>query len=231
MASFFKKALGLFVEFEEDPNKSNAGQSQEPSISSHTATTTTTSGFTPSAVPSSEPRVVMSQADMDKFEKHFEKLFDQANLPGPDYFEFWKMMETLEAHIPDEKARIAAVFASLSIQGLSKQKLIESATHYKMVLQKDKAEFERAFNQKVNAELDNRKKHIADLEKKIAANSEMIQKLTQEITASQKNIATLKSEIVMEEQKLMVNKGGYTVACEAMMKHIHDDIQKIQTTL
>ena len=224
MASFFKKALGLFVEFEEDPNKSGNGGTHTPPATAHTASNPAT--FTP------EPaRAVMSQADMDKFEKHFEKLFDQANLPGPDYFEFWKMMETLEAHIPDEKARISAVFASLSIQGLTKSKLVESATHYKGMLEKDKAEFDRAFNQRAGAELEGRKKHITDLEKKIAANSELIQKLTMEITAAQKNIATLKSEIQVEEQKLMANKGGYTVACDAMMKHITDDIQKIQTTL
>jgi hypothetical protein len=222
MASFFKKALGLFVEFEEDPNKPSQG-------TAHTSTTVRTAA-TPGL--SSEPvRVAMTQADLDKFEKHFEKLFDQANLPGPDYFEFWKMMETLEAHIPDEKARISAVFASLSIQGLTKSRLVESATHYKGLLERDKAEFDRAFSQKATAELEGRKKNITELEKKIVANSELIQKLTREITEAQGVIATLKSEIVQEEQKLLANKGGYTVACDAMMKHITDDIQKIQTTL
>ena len=218
MASFFKKALGLFVEFEE-----GSDHASEPKQSA--------SGYIPSMGAAPETKMFMSQSDLDKFEKHFEKLFDQANLPGPDYFEFWKMMETLEAHIPDEKARISAVFASLSIQGLTKQKLVESAAHYQGMIQKDKTEFERAFSMKVNTELEGRKKNITDLEKKIAANSEMIQKLTKEITEAQGAIATLKSEMVQEEHKLVSNKGGYNIACDAMLKHITEDIQKIQTIL
>jgi hypothetical protein len=215
MATFFKKALGLFVEFDEDGGK---GVNPSTSVDNTSFSRPDTKAF-------------LSQADMDKFEKHFEKLFNDANLPGPDYFEFWKMMETLEAHIPDERARIAAVFASLSIQGLTKQKLVESAGHYKVVLEKDKTEFERVFSGKIQAEVQGRQRSIQDLEKKIVTNSEMIQKLTKEITEAQGKIGTLKTEIVQEEHKLTTNRGGYNVACDAMLNKITGDIQKIQTTI
>lgn len=83
MASFFKKALGVFVEFDDAPNDTPSSGSA-PSISREI---------------SSNPA---NHAEAEKFEKYFDQLFDKANLPGPDYFEFYKMMETLEKHIPDE---------------------------------------------------------------------------------------------------------------------------------
>jgi chromosome segregation ATPase len=218
MAAFFKKALGIFLEFDEDPN---AEQNENP----QTAVNKNTSNNTTSNKPA------MNHADIDKFEKHFEKLFDQANLPGPDYFEFWKMMETLEAHIADEKARIAAVYASLTIQGMTKDKLVKSASQYKEIIEKDKLQFHSALNEKAKAELESRKGLVSDLEKKIISHSEMIQKLTKEITDAQAKIGTLNSEIVQEESKLQSIQGGYGLACDAMLSKISKDIQKIQTTI
>ncbi|HYC86964.1 MAG TPA: hypothetical protein VEB86_17145 [Chryseosolibacter sp.] len=216
MAGIFKKAMGLFVEFEEDDKNS------APSA---------TSSQTSSSTPRATPQFVMNSEDYDKFEKHFEKMFEQANMPGPDYYEFWKMMETLEAHIKDEKARISATFASLSIQGLTKDKLVETATKYKDLISMDKAQFEKVANEKSEKEIGAKRKELQQLEEMIVKHSEMIQKLTKEISESQVAMGKLKAIIAEEEGKLAKNKQGYNVACEAMMRKISEDINKIQTTI
>jgi hypothetical protein len=217
MAGIFKKAMGLFVEFEEDPDKSVPAKS--PS-SSHEPTRV-----------SAPARTTLNAEDFDKFEKHFEKMFDQANLPGPDYYEFWKMAETLEAHIKDEKARLSATYASLAIQGLTKDKLIDSANKYKELINQDKIQFEKVASEKGEKEIGHKKKELQLLEDSIVKHSEMIQKLTKEITDAQVAMGKLKTTIAEEEGKLISNKQGYNMACEAMMKKITDDITKIQTTL
>ena len=109
MSSLFRKAISLFVILDEKPSES------APVVEKNQA------AGSAQQIPATKPAAAapsISQADLSKFEKHFEQLFEQTNLPGPDYFEFWKTMDTLEAHIPDETARIHAVFASLKIQGL-----------------------------------------------------------------------------------------------------------------
>lgn len=214
MAGIFKKAMGLFVEFEEDPKNP---VSQSPSSASSPARVS--------------PQQVLNAEEFDKFEKHFEKLFDQANLPGPDYYEFMKMMETLEAHIKDEKARLSATYASLTIQGLTKEKLVETANKYKEIISQDKTQFEKIANDKSDREIGQKRKDLLNLEETIVRHSEMIQKLTKEITDSQSSLGKLKATIVEEEGKLSRNKQGYMLACEAMMKKISEDITKIQTTL
>ena len=215
MAGLFKKAMGLFVEFEEDPQTS-------------ASSSTTGTQSRPTRV---SPQQVLNAEEFDKFEKHFEKLFDQANLPGPDYYEFMKMMETLETHIKDEKARISATYASLAIQGLTKERLVETATKYKEIINHDKAHFEKIANDKSEKDIGLKRKELVALEETIRKHSEMIQKLTKEITDSQIAMGNLKATISEEEQKLSKNKQGYMLACEAMMQKISEDITKIQTTL
>jgi hypothetical protein len=214
MAGFFKKALSVFVEFdEEQQSKTTSSFSQTPKISNDII------------------RNPLNHAEAQKFEKYFEELFDKANLPGPDYFEFYKTMETLEAHIPDEKARVSATFASLSIQGLTKKNLLETAQKYKEIIEQDHANFEKALDIKMKSEIGERSEKLKKLEQKITANSEMIQKLTKEISDSQVLIAQIKNEVMEQENKLNKNKNGYQVACQAVLNKIVSDIQKIQTTI
>jgi hypothetical protein len=214
MASFFKKALSVFVEFDEDQN-----QSSESSFSKTKSLSDEVTGG------------MLNSSDAEKFEKHFDKLFDQANLPGPDYYEFHKMMDTLEVHIHDENARLAATFASLSIQGLTKQTLIDTANKYKVIVEKDKADFELALSDKLKTEVGQKQNSIQELEKKIAMNSEQIQKLTKEITDSQVEISKLKTEVSETGNKLSKNSAGYRVASQVVLNKITSDIQKIQSSL
>lgn len=227
MSNMFKKALGLFIEFEPDQE----AQSPKSSFSDDglpMQVNPNKKGNHPSFNLSGGP---MNQSDMDKFEKHFEELFDRANLPGPDYYEFWKMMETLEVAVPDEKVRMSAVFATLKVQGLDKDKLISSAEQYSKILEKDKLEFQNAVNTKVLSEIEGRKTTVDELEKRNAAAAEQIKNLTKEINDNQQKITALKKEVIDEEAKINNNKNGYNIACDAMLAKLGNDISKFKTTL
>jgi DNA repair exonuclease SbcCD ATPase subunit len=215
MAGFFQKALSVFVEFDEEDKDSKPFPISKQ---------------TPASLDANSAKV-QNQGEAEKFEKYFDGLFEQANFPGPDYYEFFKMMETLEAHIHDEKARLSATFASLSIQGLTKEVLVESANKYKVIIENDKANFEKALNEKLEAEVGQRQKELQEVEKKIVANSQQIQKLTKEITEYQSVIGKLKAKIAEEDDKLKNNNIGYQMASKAVSNKIISDIQKIQSTL
>lgn len=218
MSSFFRKALGLFVVLE-DP-QTTQGHVQEGAGAASTEPELRTQ--------SANPPPTISQADLTKFEKHFSQLFDQTNLPGPDYYEFWKTMDTLEALIPDEKARIQAVYASLKIQGLTKKILIDSAGKYKEVVLQDKASFESAVQQKSQNEITGRQEKIQQMEKDREEKRRLIEKLQKEIEDSAGKINTLQKEIADEQAKIESAQRGYLAACSAMVSKIESDMERFQ---
>jgi chromosome segregation ATPase len=217
MAKLLRKALGLFVEI--DDSADTPGNTSQQNVITNPVISAPVSNFK------------FKNEDLEKFESHFDQLMTKANLPGPDYFEFCKMMEALESHVPDERARISAVFASLSVQGLTKDKLISTAKQYKDVFAADHDNFNNALNQKSTADIDEKKASCDALEKRMASDSEMIQKLTQEITDAQAQISKMKQEIADSEGKLENNKKGYEMAYNAMVQKINSDITDIQNTL
>ena len=220
MASFFKKALGVFVEFDEEQKKDATYTSSNP---------TSTPNLT--GVTDEISRNPLNHAEAEKFEKYFDTLFDKANLPGPDYYEFFRTMDTLEQHIPDESSRFSASFSSLAIQGLTKKHLIDTANKYKEIIEEDHRNFEKALMSKEQVEVGHRQSQLQKLQEKIEANAEKIKKLTQEITEAQAMMGKIKNEVLEHENKLTQNKRGYQVACQAMLNKINTDLQKIQSIL
>lgn len=224
MSNMLRKAFGLFVEFGPEETKPDASFNNNDALPLQITSTRTHQPATPTPVN-------LNESDLQKFERHFDELFDKANLPGPDYYEYYKMMETLEAAVPDENVRMAAVYSTLKIQGMSKEMLISSAEKYKQVVGKDKQDFQKAVNTKVLGEIEGRKTSIGELEKRNKVNAEMIQNLTKEISESQGKITALKKEITDAETKIDNNQHGYNVACDAMLAKLGSDIEKIKSTL
>jgi DNA repair exonuclease SbcCD ATPase subunit len=202
MSSFGKKILSAFVEVKEE-RKVEQTKVDEPVAK-------------PSFIDS-------RQQDTDannKFNEYFNKLFAEANRPGPDYYEFSKMTEAMQG-IPDEKARYCAVFAGLQVQGLDKQKLLQSLQEYQQLLDADAI----AFHNTVNTAL--QEKVISKQEAIEEANHEM-QQLSQQILNLQQQITTLTEEIAENEAKLENNKSGYTSTLQSFHAKLAADMEKIK---
>ncbi len=218
MASLFRKALRLFVILDEPEEKAEPAQGS--------------AFFKPSApASSSKAQPTLSAADLDKYERHFEQLFEQANLPGPDYFEFWRTLEALEEHIPDEAARMKAAFASLQVQGLDKAKLLSTAAQYREVVLQDKASFETVLQRKASAEIAERQSEWENLRQQNESRQRQIAQLQQEMAAAAERMEQLQREIEQEKVKLTQVQQGYLTACEAMVAKINADIERIQQIL
>jgi uncharacterized coiled-coil protein SlyX len=223
MENIFKKAAGFFVEFDEGAAKDSSGNNPATSQPSFQG------GLSGSAT--SQPREQGFKANFEKFQVHFSKLLEEANLPGPDYYEFLKVMESLQKHIPDEKSRFTVGFTSLAVTGLTKETLVQSAKHYLGILADDKQRFVSSLLSKQQEEVIGRDKRSATLQNKIAENSRIIQNLTKEITEAQTEIGKLSDERKAAEERLLGNQEGYASVNAAMVAKIQNDISKIQAIL
>jgi uncharacterized protein YoxC len=203
MASIGKKILSAFVEISGE-EKSPPVKPAEP-VPEYSDTART---YTP---------VSESSA---KFTQYFEKLFRDANLPGPDYFEFSKMIEAMNT-IPNEQARYAAAFAGLSVQGLDKSKLLSTAAEYLRILKTDAANFSSTVDAALQEKVHAKQREISD-------KTARIQQLTKEIEQLQQQIATLNNEVRENEEKIESNSGAYKIESVKMMTRIENDMEKIK---
>jgi hypothetical protein len=202
MTSFGKKILSAFVDISSEENEVNVNQpeyqSPLPAVENH-------------KVP---------EAGYSKFLQYFDKLFSEANLPGPDYYEFSKMIEAMNA-IPDEKARFCAAFAGLNVQGLDKQKLLSTAADYLTLLDDDAANFNSTVDEALQEKIVSKQKQMEEKSRKI-------QELSGEISDLHNKISLLKAEISENQEKMEANTTGYRTEGQNMRNRILSNVEKIE---
>lgn len=169
----------------------------------------------------------ISAEDMAKFEQHFDELFEKANLPGPDYFEFSKMCIAMNALNDDVK--FATAFSGLQVQGLTKEKLLESAKFYIKIIDEDSVKFNSAIDTKLLTEAKTKRQLATDKINQIQQKVEDIKKLQKEIDDNQNEANLLTKEANEVEEKATSKITGYKVACEHKRNIIKDNIDKISS--
>jgi hypothetical protein len=161
---------------------------------------------------------VSSGQDFEKFKIHFDQIFDQANLPGPDYYEFSKMVDSMGTAIPLE-TRIFAAFSGLKIQGLTKERLISSASEYIRILDADAINFSK----KVQEEVTSKKKSVEETAKLVEQKKQAMEQLQKEINEHQITI----NEYSSIESKMNEKISVYNLALNQMKNRISEDINHI----
>jgi hypothetical protein len=209
MANIGKRILSAFVDVGEEKISAPAEAAPEP-----VATTPGTSGT------SANSAAAVAPATEQRFAGYFDKLFSDANIPGPDYYEFARMTGAMQA-IPDERARYAAAFAGLQVQGLDKEKLLSTANEYLRVLTADADQFQKTVDTAMQEKVRGRS---AEAEEK----SKRIQVLSQEILDLQQQIGALQKEVAEAQEKLDVSSSGYTAESGRRRQRILEDIEKIK---
>jgi hypothetical protein len=202
MTRIGKKILSAFLDIGEETKQSHADPRPADAAPVPVATTT--------VAPATEQR----------FAGYFDKLFGDANIPGPDYYEFARMIGAMQA-IPDERARYAAAFAGLQVQGLDKEKLLSTANEYLRVLATDADQFRKTVDTALQEKVHRRS---AEAEEK----SRRIQALSQEILELQQQIGVLEKEVAEAKEKLGVSSSGYAAESERRRQQILTDIEKIK---
>jgi hypothetical protein len=193
-----KKILSAFVEVTEE--KARAAESPDKVVT--------------------ENLTQLPHPDTDKFSQYFDKLFTEANIPGPDYYEFSKMVEAMKS-ISDEKARYAAAFAGLCVQGLDKDRLLDTANQYLKVVDADAVNFNATIEAAVAEMVQSKRNEIEEKQKRL-------QEMSKEMTILQTRIMELSNELKQNEEKLRQSKVGYETGLESTRSNILSGIEKIR---
>jgi hypothetical protein len=210
MANFAKKIISAFLEVDE---KKAAGS--PPDKGSREGAANAGSG----AATSGERTAQAGDRMDERFAGHFDQLLSEANIAGPDYYEFARMIAVMQG-IPDEAARYNAAFAGLQVQGLNKQRLLDTAAEYLKVLTTDAGQFQATVDASYEEKVRGKE---AEAEEKAAR----IQDLSQEILQLQQRISTLQEEVRSGKEKLAGSSSGYSAESKRRQQEIRRDMEKI----
>lgn len=207
--------------------KSTPASKSIPSLN-ETTEKTTTSTVASTITPTS---FVQAGTESPEFTEYFKKVFEEANLPGPDYHEFVNALEFLKSQpIPDQQ-KFMSVFAGFIAQGCTKKRLIESANTYIQLFTEKKDKFEQALDASYAEAVGSRESEVERLNAENAKLDEQMQKLAEQKVKNGEAVAKLTTEISEESNRLKMKHANFTATFERMTKEIQDNSKKIEEYL
>ena len=153
------------------------------------------------------------------------------NLPGFDYIEFRQALNKLSGLGMDETTVFKSAFATASTIGLTKEKLLETANHYKEVLAGESMKFDSALNSKIKSKISDRKVKVEQAQKKIEAYQEEIKRLEEQIKLYADGIETAKKEIETDKASIKTTGVNFEKTLNTILDQIDRDILNINQYL
>ena len=167
----------------------------------------------------------------EKSIEFISKAIEKANLPGFDYLEFRMAVDNLKRMNLDEAIAFKSAFATASTMGLTKEKLLETAAHYKAVVQKEKEQFDAASAKQQDMKVGANLQQVAELQRVINDNEAKIRQLQSEIDTARGKIRELDFERDGAAAKIEEAKTKYLFTHQSINNQMEQDMANIQKYL
>lgn len=159
------------------------------------------------------------------------RALERKNLSGFDYLEFKQSLNALRSMDMEGETAFKSAFATATVMGLTKEKLIETANHYKRVLTDEQKQFEASMQRHLQQRVESKLKEVEILKRKVAEYQEKIQQLETQISTSQQTIDEADSNIASEREKIESTKENFDFTLRSIMNEIDKDLEDIETYL
>jgi chromosome segregation ATPase len=163
--------------------------------------------------------------------KALAKALEKNNLPGFDYIEFKQALGRLQDMDMDEPTAFRSAFATASTVGLTKEKLLKTAEHYRKVLNKEKQQFDDSLNRQMEQRVSSKQQEVEKLKKQIEEHKAKIRQLQEKVERAQATIDHADEHIQDAKSKLMDTKEKFDHALQSIVNEIEKDIENIGTYL
>ena len=167
----------------------------------------------------------------EKSIEFISKAIEKANLPGFDYLEFRMAVDNLKKMNLDEAIAFKSAFATASTMGLTKEKLLETAAHYKAVVQKEKEQFDAASAKQQDIKVGANLQQVAELQRVINDSEAKIRQLQSEIDTARGKVRELDFERDGAAAKIEEAKTKYLFTHQSINNQMEQDMANIQKYL
>lgn len=151
------------------------------------------------------------------------------NIKGFDYLEYKLSLGRLSAMNMENEMAYKSAFATATTVGLTKEKLVASAQHYKKVLAQEKAQFGLALKNQMERRVQSKKVEVEKLKKQILVWQDQIRQLEDQIAKSQATIDSADQNIQAEMDKIQHTKTSFERTHQNVLKQIDEDLMNIQS--
>lgn len=159
------------------------------------------------------------------------KALEKANLPGFDYVEFKEALSNIARMNIDEATAFKSAYGTAMTMGLTKEKLLETANHYKSVVLKEKDQFDIASQKQQNLKIGENLKQVDGFKKKILDNELKIKQLQDEIEQMRTKVREMDYEREQAYSKIEEANNKFNFAHQSILNQIAKDIENIQKYL
>lgn len=159
------------------------------------------------------------------------KALEKNNLPGFDYIEFKQALGRLQDMDMDESTAFRSAFATASTVGLTKEKLLKTADHYRKILTKEKQQFDDSLKRQMEQRVSAKQQEVEKLKKQIEDHKAKIRQLQEKVEKAQVTIDHSDEHIQEAKTKLLDTKEKFDYALQSIVNEIEKDIENIGTYL
>lgn len=159
------------------------------------------------------------------------KALEKHNLPGFDYIEFKQSLSALQSMDMDEPIAFKSAYVTASTMGLTKEKLMKTANHYKDILNQEKKQFDEALKTQIEQRVNSKLTEVQKLKKQIEEYRTKIQNLEEQIARSQNTIDHADEHIAGAKKRILDTKESFEVTYQSILNQINKDIENINIYL
>ena len=159
------------------------------------------------------------------------KAIEKANLPGFDYVEFKQALSNIAKMNIDEAIAFKSAYGTAMTMGLTKEKLLETANHYKSIVSKEREQFDVASEKQKDLKIGDNLRQVDDMNKRILDNDLKIKQLQDEIETLRVKVRGMDYEREQAYGKIEEAKTKFTFAHQSILNQIEKDIENIQKYL
>ncbi len=225
-SDMFKKIKSLFIV--EGPADADTQTDEEVNV------VETTQSSSKAAAPNNQVNINTTISDGQPDQKFTDLLLraiESNNMDGFDYLEYKNSLKSIEQVIPDEAMRYKSAFEMAKTMGLTKEKLIQSASHYQNILVSEEKKFKDAVENQKSKQIQGRTDQIQSFEKSITEKQQLIEKLLKEIEVAKTQLDTFRKEINDAVVKIDTTNQQFVASYNLVQGQIMQDIEKIKNNL
>ncbi|GAB4491799.1 MAG: hypothetical protein OHK0019_12550 [Saprospiraceae bacterium] len=156
---------------------------------------------------------------------------EKNNLPGFDYYEFKRAVVSLSQMKLDEATAYKSAFTTAATVGVTKEKLIETASYYKNVVEKEKEQFDKALESQNATKVTARQEEVKRLRDQVERHKAEIARLQDEIAGYLNQIEQAESATKIESEKLSKAKSAFDKTHQSVVLQIDKDIENMHKYL